>query len=65
VVEFLANLVRQLTGPLLIVWDRLPAHRSRLVAEFIELLEGQIVLEYLPADRPVPCGLSWWYSRAQ
>jgi hypothetical protein len=33
VVEFLANLVQQLTCPLLIVWDRLPAHRSRLVAE--------------------------------
>ena len=26
VVEFLANLVQQLACPLLIVWDRLPAH---------------------------------------
>ena len=49
VVEFLAYLVQQLPYPLLIVWDRLPAHRSRLVAEFVELLEGQIELEYLPA----------------
>jgi len=52
VVEFLAHLVQQLAGPLLIVWDRLPAHRSRLVAEFVEFLEGQIVLEYLPAYAP-------------
>jgi transposase len=52
VVEFLAYLVQQLPYPLLIVWDRLPAHRSRLVAEFVELLEGQIALEYLPAYAP-------------
>jgi transposase len=52
VVEFLANLVEQLAAPLLIVWDRLPAHRSRLVAEFVDLLHGQIVLEYLPAYAP-------------
>lgn len=52
VVEFLSYLVQQLPYPLLIVWDRLPAHRSRLVAEFVEFLEGQIVLEYLPAYAP-------------
>jgi hypothetical protein len=51
VVEFLAYLVQQLRSPLLIVWDRLPAHRSRLVAEFVALLEGQIELEYLPPTR--------------
>jgi transposase len=52
VVEFLANLVRQLACPLLIVWDRLPAHRSGLVAEFVDFLQGQIVLEYLPPYAP-------------
>jgi len=52
VVEFLANLVQQLACPLLIVWDRLPAHRSRLVAEFVDHLQGQIVLEYLPPYAP-------------
>ena len=31
VVDFLAALVRHLHQPLLIVWDRLPAHRSHLV----------------------------------
>ncbi len=51
VVEFLAYLVQQLPCPLLIVWDRLPAHRSRLVAEFVALLGGQIELEYLPPTR--------------
>ena len=52
VVEFLAYLVQQLPCPLLIVWDRLPGHRSRLVAEFVALLDGQIELEYLPAYAP-------------
>lgn len=52
VVEFLANLVQPLPGPLLIVWDRLPAHRSALVAEFVQFLQGQMVLEYLPAYAP-------------
>ena len=37
---------------MLIVWDRLPAHRGRLVREFIELSEGHIVTEYLPACPP-------------
>jgi hypothetical protein len=36
VVEFLAYLVQQLPGPLLIVWDRLPAHRSRFVERGLE-----------------------------
>jgi hypothetical protein len=30
-VVFLAHLLRYLGSPLLVVWDRLPAHRSRLV----------------------------------
>ena len=40
VIDFLKALVRHIEEPLLIVWDRLPAHRSRLVREFIELSEG-------------------------
>ena len=45
-------LLRHIDKPLLIVWDRLPAHRSRLVREFIELSEGHIVMEYLPPYAP-------------
>jgi transposase len=37
---------------LLIVWDRLQAHRSRLVKEYVEGLNGRIALEYLPAYAP-------------
>ena len=49
VIDFLKALVRQIEKPLLIVRDRLPGHRSRLAREFIELSEGHIVTEFLPA----------------
>jgi hypothetical protein len=35
VVDFLEALLRQLSGPLLIVWDRLAAYRSGLVATLL------------------------------
>jgi transposase len=51
-VEFLKALGRQIKGKLLIVWDGLPAHRSRLVRQYVESLDGRIVLERLPAYAP-------------
>ncbi len=63
VIDFLQALVRQIEKPLLIVWDRLSAHRSRLVREFIELSEGHIVTESLPAYAPElnPVEYIWSY----
>jgi transposase len=52
VVEFLQALARHMDGPLLIVWDRLAAHRSRLVRDYVESLAGWIHLEYLPPYAP-------------
>ena len=52
VIVFLAYLVRQISSPLLIVWDRLPAHRSRLVGQFMENLHGWVTTEYLPSYAP-------------
>ena len=51
VIDFLKALVRHIDGPLMIVWDRLPAHRSRMVREFIELSEGHIVTAAAAANR--------------
>ena len=51
-IEFLQALVRQLRGKLLIIWDGLPAHRSKLVRQYVESLEGHIVLEQLPGYAP-------------
>ena len=63
VIDFLKALVGHIQQPLLIVWDRLPAHRSRLVQEFIELSEGHIATEYLPPYAPElnPVEYIWAY----
>ena len=63
VIHFLKALVRQIERPLLIVWDRLPSHRSRLVREFIELSEGHIEVEFLPPYAPElnPVEYIWAY----
>lgn len=63
VVDFLQALVRHLRRPLLLVWDRLPAHRSRLVREYLESLAGHIWVEYLPAYAPElnPVEYIWGY----
>jgi transposase len=62
-IDFLARLLRHIQSPLLIVWDRLPAHRSRLVGEFIDTLEGLIAIEYLPPYAPElnPVEYLWGY----
>jgi DDE superfamily endonuclease len=52
VIEFLGHLLRHLGGKLLIVWDGLPAHRSRAVWEFVRQQRGRIWLEFLPAYAP-------------
>jgi hypothetical protein len=52
VVDFLRRLLAQLPGKLLIVWDGLPAHRSKLVKEFTGKQRGRIWLERLPAYAP-------------
>ena len=63
VIDFLQALVRHIDRPLLIVWDRLPAHRGGLVREFIALSQGHIVTEYLPAYAPElnPVEYIWSY----
>ena len=47
-VDFLVALVRHIHQPLMVVWDGLPAHRSRLVRDYLASLDGWIQLEYLP-----------------
>lgn len=63
IIDFLKALTRHIHGPLLIVWDRLPAHKSRLVQQFIAYSEGHIVAEYLPGYAPElnPVEYIWGY----
>jgi transposase len=52
VVDFLGALTRHIPRPMLVVWDGLPAHRSRLVRDYVESLQGRIELAYLPPYAP-------------
>jgi len=52
VVDFLKHLSRHLRGKVLIIWDGLPCHRSRLVSDYLQLQAGRIAIEWLPAYAP-------------
>jgi len=52
IVEFLKALQAAIGKRLLIIWDGLQAHRSKLVRAHVEAQRGRIVLERLPAYAP-------------
>lgn len=52
VVEFLTHLMRHVPGNLLVIWDGLPAHGSRLVKAFVTEQKGRITIERLPGYAP-------------
>ena len=52
VVELLEHLLRHLGVKLLIVWDGLRSHHSRLVWDFVRRQRGRLWLEFLPAYAP-------------
>ena len=65
VVEFLGHLLRHLPGKLLVIWDGLRAHRSRLVTAFVLQQRGRLQLEFLPAYAPElnPVEYLWGYCK--
>ena len=52
IVEFLKALRRHLKRRLLIIWDGLRAHRSKLVRDYLDDTEGQIQIAFLPPYAP-------------
>jgi transposase len=65
VIEFLRALKTQIKRKLLIIWDGLSAHRSRLVRDYIEGLNGAIQIERLPGYAPElnPVEYVWGYLK--
>lgn len=51
-VEFLKALHRHLQRPLLIIWDQLRAHRSKLVRDYLDSTAGALQMAFLPAYAP-------------
>ena len=52
IVEFLKALKAHLKLPLLVIWDGLKAHRSRLVRDYLDTLSGHIQIAFLPPYAP-------------
>jgi transposase len=65
VIEFLRALRQQIKRKLLVIWDGLSAHRSRLVRNYIEGLNGAIQIERLPGYAPElnPVEYVWGYLK--
>jgi transposase len=63
VIDFLGALLRHIPGPLLIVWDRLSAHRSKRTRDFITSQGNRLWVEYLPGYAPElnPVEYIWAY----
>jgi len=63
VVEFLKHLLRHVKGKVLVIWDGLRSHRSRLVNKFVTSTKGRLKLEFLPAYAPElnPVEYLWGY----
>lgn len=52
IVVFLKALKRHLKQPLLIIWDGLRAHRSKLVRNYLDSTEGHLQVAFLPPYAP-------------
>ena len=65
ILEFLKGLQTTIGKKLPIIWDRLQAHRSKLVRAHVEAQHGEIVLEYLPGYAPEmnPVECIWGYLK--
>ena len=50
--DFLRNLRRHLRGMVTLLWDRLPAHRSKVTQQFVESQSHWLRAEFLPAYAP-------------
>jgi len=65
IIEFLQALKQTIGKKLLVIWDGLRAHQSRLVRGFVEATRGAIQLERLPAYAPElnPVEYIWGYLK--
>lgn len=63
VIEFLSHLMRHIHSNLLVIWDGVSPHRSRMVKQFVAQQAGRMELEFLPAYAPElnPVEYLWGY----
>lgn len=65
IVQFLKTLQKTIGRQLLVIWDGLPQHRSRMVADYLESTSRKIVVELLPGYAPEinPSEYIWAYLK--
>ena len=65
IIEFLSALKRQIGQPLLIIWDGVGTHKSRLVRAWLDAQEGQVAIAFLPPYAPElnPVEAIWAYLK--
>ena len=66
VLAFLRELLRHFRGRVIIVWDRLNAHRARRLRAYVHR-RGRVLLEYLPPYAPElnPNEYGWAYLKTR
>jgi transposase len=66
IIEFLAALMKHIGKSLLIIWDGVGPHRSRLVKNWIEEQDGRIAMAFLPPYAPElnPVEAIWAYLKS-
>ena len=66
-VEYLKNLAQEASHPIWIIMDGHPAHRSKVVEEYLETAQGKVKIFLLPAYCPHrnPVELVWNTIKAQ
>ena len=64
-VELLKHIMRGRRKPLFLVLDSLPAHKAKMVREYVETTKGKLELHFLPGYAPElnPDELAWNYVK--
>jgi transposase len=65
VIGYLASLHQQVEGPVVLLWDRLPAHRSAKVAVYLAANCDWLSVEWLPAYAPELNPIEYVWSDAK
>lgn len=63
-VRFMKTIRRRISGPITLMWDEIPIHCSKLIAEYLKQ-DGQLVVEPFPPYAPElnPVDKVWFYLK--
>jgi transposase len=66
-VSFLEQLKQNIKGPIIVVWDRLQAHRSKKVQRYLIKQKGRITIAFFPPYSPDlnPIEYAWSFLKTK